>query len=108
GERLAYVLADSAAAVLISERRLQAVIEGLPAAGRRLLLLDESAEEPASESPSAPASGIHPSDLAYVIYTSGSTGRPKGVAVEHGNLANLLAASRLAFGFDAGDVMPVL
>ncbi|WP_171050139.1 amino acid adenylation domain-containing protein [Nocardia cyriacigeorgica] len=31
---------------------------------------------------------------AYLIYTSGSTGRPKGVLVDHGALANLLAAHR--------------
>ncbi len=43
-----------------------------------------------------------------MIYTSGSTGRPKGVLVEHGNLANVLRASRLAFGFDETDVMPAL
>lgn len=31
---------------------------------------------------------------AYLIYTSGSTGRPKGVLVDHGALAQLLAAHR--------------
>ena len=107
-ERLAWILEDSAAALLISERRLQTVVAGLPAAGLRLLLLDDAAADREDDGAAPPDFGIRPSDLAYVIYTSGSTGRPKGVAVEHGNLANLLAASRLAFGFDAGDVMPVL
>ncbi|HEX8275252.1 MAG TPA: amino acid adenylation domain-containing protein, partial [Longimicrobiaceae bacterium] len=49
-----------------------------------------------------------PCSLAYVIYTSGSTGTPKGVLVEHGALANLLHATREAYGVRAGDVMPSL
>ncbi len=104
-ERLAYVLEDSGAAVLISQRWL---IEGLPWKGRGLLLLAEQAEELAGESAANPGVEIRPSDLAYVIYTSGSTGRPKGVQVEHGHLSNVLRSSRLAFGFEASDVMPAL
>ncbi|MFC4531326.1 non-ribosomal peptide synthetase [Sphaerisporangium dianthi] len=45
-----------------------------------------------------------PADLAYVIYTSGSTGRPKGVEVEHRSLTNLLFAMRDELGASDGDV----
>ncbi|HEX8242594.1 MAG TPA: condensation domain-containing protein, partial [Longimicrobium sp.] len=51
---------------------------------------------------------MSPGQLAYVIYTSGSTGTPKGVLVQHASLANLLAATREAFGVGESDVMPAL
>ena len=51
-------------------------------------------------------------DPAYVIYTSGSTGTPKGVVGSHRALLNstaarLLAANRVAEGFDKLDAMGV-
>lgn len=51
-----------------------------------------------------PAVTVRPEDPAYVIYTSGSTGEPKGVVVEHGALANLLAATQRAYPLGPGDV----
>jgi amino acid adenylation domain-containing protein len=37
---------------------------------------------------------LPPDALAYIIFTSGSTGQPKGVAIEHRNVANLLASGQ--------------
>ncbi|MFC4584868.1 non-ribosomal peptide synthetase [Sphaerisporangium corydalis] len=85
-DRLAFVLADSGAALLLTE---EGVRDRLPATGIPALPIDDPglcAAEPAS----APAPLATSGDLAYVIYTSGSTGRPKGVAVEHRALVNLL------------------
>ncbi|MEP4038011.1 amino acid adenylation domain-containing protein [Pseudophaeobacter sp.] len=42
------------------------------------------------------------SDAAYMIYTSGSTGRRKGVVIEHGALAQMVAAQSEAFQITKG------
>jgi amino acid adenylation domain-containing protein len=83
-ERLAYMLRDSAPAVLVAHRGL---LGSLPAELPVTVLLDE--EDLAAE----PADNLTGDDgaagnLAYVIYTSGSTGTPKGVGVEHRHLRN--------------------
>ncbi len=103
-ERLRFVLADAAPSVVVGE---EALLRALPAHGAATLALDtlDAAEDPSAAGAAAETAVLPAaSDLAYVIYTSGSTGRPKGVAVEHGSLANLLAASRDQLGWRAGDV----
>ncbi|MEV6868895.1 amino acid adenylation domain-containing protein, partial [Streptosporangium subroseum] len=107
-ERLAFMLADSRASVLVGH---QGLAGGLAEGGVRpdggTVWLDDPAtirdiEGARSHSPAVP---VHPDQLAYVIYTSGSTGRPKGVQVTHRGVLNLVAAQRLAFGVDRGDVV---
>ncbi|MEW1657081.1 amino acid adenylation domain-containing protein [Streptomyces sp. NPDC093707] len=100
-ERLAHILADSRAAVLVSDPAGHARLAARHR-GARLTVggPDDGAPHPAA----APAPDRHdPARLAYVIYTSGSTGRPKGVGVEHRALLRLLHASRdhLEFGRDS-------
>ncbi|MDQ6819898.1 MAG: amino acid adenylation domain-containing protein [Actinomycetota bacterium] len=86
-DRVAFMLADSDAPVLLTQKDL---LERLPEHRARTICLDDPAtfEPPDREVPAEPAT---PDQLAYVIYTSGSTGRPKGVAMGHGPLANLIA-----------------
>ncbi|MGW6618207.1 amino acid adenylation domain-containing protein, partial [Streptomyces erythrochromogenes] len=103
-DRLAYMLEDSGARVLLTHRGLSA---GLPADGVTVIDLDAEAEAIEALPGTAPAEGASGSDLAYVIYTSGSTGRPKGVAVEHRTVLNLLANSEGLFGFGPDDVWSV-
>ncbi|HKV07867.1 MAG TPA: amino acid adenylation domain-containing protein, partial [Thermoanaerobaculia bacterium] len=90
-ERLAFLLADSGASLLVTERHLESLLpEGAP---RRLWL----AEEPGSGPAGFPAVATDPENLAYLIYTSGSTGRPKGVAIAHRSAAALVCWTRSAF-----------
>jgi amino acid adenylation domain-containing protein len=88
-ERLAYMLKDSAAAVLVTRGDMA---DAVPAGSIPVLHLDGDAlrDESGADLPSVAGAG----DLAYVIYTSGSTGRPKGVAVEHRQLCNYLFGLR--------------
>ncbi|HEX6042688.1 non-ribosomal peptide synthase/polyketide synthase, partial [Longimicrobium sp.] len=87
-DRIGYMLADSAAPVLLTQ---SAIAETLPSTDARIVRVDAEADAIASQSAEAFDGGAHPDGLAYVIYTSGSTGKPKGVAMTHRPLVNLLA-----------------
>jgi amino acid adenylation domain-containing protein len=82
-ERLAYMLEDTGASVLLAQRGERG---RLPEHGC-VLELEEEHEGWGEEDPEPRAK---PGDLAYVIYTSGSTGEPKGVELEHRGLSNLV------------------
>jgi amino acid adenylation domain-containing protein len=98
-ERLGFMLDDSRARVLLSER---ARVASLARDGVQVLALDELALQLEQAPSTPPKVSVGLDDLAYVIYTSGSTGRPKGVAMSHRPLAELVrwqcASSRLAPG----------
>ncbi|HEU0053483.1 MAG TPA: non-ribosomal peptide synthetase, partial [Longimicrobium sp.] len=80
-DRIAYMLEDSQAPVLLTHARLA---ERLPAFAGTVIRVDADWPEiAASESPERPLVSVHPENVAYAIYTSGSTGRPKGVQIEH-------------------------
>jgi amino acid adenylation domain-containing protein/thioester reductase-like protein len=104
-DRLAYTLADSAPAVLLTQVSLAERFAGVEVPRIRI---DADAAEWAHEPETDPARDVRPEHLAYVIYTSGSTGRPKGVRVEHGALAATMDAAGRAFGFGADDRAPSL
>jgi amino acid adenylation domain-containing protein len=88
-ERLAYMLADSAAPLLLTRAGLA---PGFPAGPWRVVLLDEAEDEAARLPATSHGVAVEAASLAYLIYTSGSTGRPKGVMVAHGGLAALARA----------------
>ncbi|MEV7964452.1 amino acid adenylation domain-containing protein [Sphaerisporangium sp. NPDC088356] len=105
-ERLAFVLRDAGAALVLGRERLPdppcvTGVPDLPGGTVPVLELGDLASWPGTAVRLAPPV---PGDLAYVIYTSGSTGRPKGVEVEHRSLTNLLLAMRDELGAGDGDV----
>jgi amino acid adenylation domain-containing protein/FkbM family methyltransferase len=93
-ERLAYMVEDSLAPVLLTEGRIAG---RLPAGWTQIVLIDEW-EEYESGSMGDLESLSRTEDLAYVIYTSGSTGRPKGVCITHRGLMNYLSWALDAYG----------
>jgi len=104
-ERLAFMLEDSRACVLLTEAGLD---EGLAADGCRVVRVDEEWARIAKHDGGNVRGGAGPENLAYVIYTSGTTGLPKGVLVEHGGLTNTMLATQERYGFTARDVVPAI
>lgn len=86
GDRLALMVEDSAAPIVLTERALKG---SLPVHTARLVCIEDLLE--AGGRSDRPSSRATSDNLAYVIYTSGSTGRPKGVMIEHRNVANFFA-----------------
>ena len=100
-KRLAYMLADSGAAIVLVQRHIGDL---LPESGPPVLYLDDAPTWPVH---AADGHGpvLHVDNAAYLIYTSGSTGRPKSVINTHRGLLNRLAWMRSALSFDAADVV---
>jgi amino acid adenylation domain-containing protein len=98
-ERLAFMLEDTAAPVLITRR---ALLDRLPRSTARVICWEDLPSSSSLPSlPSLPSFESFPENLAYVMYTSGSTGRPKGVAVTHRNVVRLVRNTNFAdFGPD--------
>ncbi len=86
-DRLAYMVADSGAAVVVTQAHLAG---RLPGEGVRVVALDAEREAIAARPGVAPESGAGPENLSHVIYTSGSTGRPKGTMIRHSSVVVLL------------------
>ena len=93
-DRLAFILEDAKAPVLLTEQALN----GMPTRdGTLAIYLDSDWPKIQSLSRDNVSSDAKSSDLAYVIYTSGSTGKPKGVAIEHRNAVALVYWARDVF-----------
>ncbi len=101
-ERLAYMLEDAQAPVLITQHH--GPVSDLPASCE-VLLLEEKREAISALPKSNPENHTTPHDFAYVIYTSGSTGTPRGVLLPHLGLANYLSVMARRYEMGAGDRM---
>ena len=99
-QRLAWTLADSGAAALLTRGEL---LTWLPEVEVRTIRLDAEAAQIAASSAEEPQGDPLAGNLAYVIYTSGSTGRPKGVGVPHAALTNYLSWLDATYPIGPGD-----
>jgi amino acid adenylation domain-containing protein len=99
--RLAFMLEDSQAPVLLTVARL---LERVPRSGCEVICLDSAWEAIARSGGAKPDSGVTAEDLAYIIYTSGSTGTPKGVLAPHRASVNRFAWMWRRWKFEPDDV----
>ena len=77
--RTGFIVRDTEAAVVVTDRAHRALARELAGEGARVIELEELGESGAPD----PRLAIPPDGLAYVMYTSGSTGQPKGVMATH-------------------------
>ena len=82
-ERIAYMLADSGARILIVSPEEE---YKCPKGDGLHIIRTDMAFPPAGKVKPA----CTPDNLAYVIYTSGSTGQPKGVQIEHRSIVHFV------------------
>ena len=103
-ERLASILEQSGAPVIITEHNLRGQLPSVPA---HTLVLDDPSEAAhvAALPPVAAPELIDPEQAIYVLFTSGSTGQPKGVEVSHRAFVNFLLAMRQSPGLSADDAV---
>ena len=99
-ERLAFMLNDSQAPILVTRRSLAG---RLPAGRWQFVDLEADAELIARYPVDPPEADLKLGNLAYVVYTSGSTGRPKGVEIIHDSLLNLVSWHRRTFAVTPSD-----
>ncbi|MFQ5796993.1 MAG: amino acid adenylation domain-containing protein, partial [Candidatus Bipolaricaulia bacterium] len=110
-ERLSFMLKDTQATVLLTQKLL---LNGLHLSALstrdshspapKVVCLDTDWRMIARESEENPVSKATAEDLAYVIYTSGSTGQPNGVMIEHGSLCHYVHAISEPIGITKDEV----
>jgi amino acid adenylation domain-containing protein len=93
-DRVAFILEDTAAKMVVSSRAGKAQLqEGITA---EVIALDEDQHLISQTNTKNTLPLPAPQELLYVIYTSGSTGHPKGVTVTHRNLVDYLYGLKAA------------
>ncbi|MDJ0841273.1 MAG: non-ribosomal peptide synthase/polyketide synthase, partial [Acidobacteriota bacterium] len=85
-ERLAFMIADSRASVIICD---PTTVDNLPPHQSATLVLEPDGRFESTPDPQLPQA--HPLNPVYQIYTSGSTGKPKGILMTHEGAANMIA-----------------
>ena len=101
-ERLAFMLTDSGASVLLTQTSL---IPEVPQTSKQVIVisLDNVGQETSTQR--RVSRSTRPDDLAYIIYTSGSTGKPKGAQIHHQAVVNFLCSMRESLGITLDDTL---
>jgi len=129
-ERLAYMVRDSRAAIVLTQERLLDKLRAVIPDGTQLIAVDRQRGEIDERVAELKAANVplrqevEPHHLSHVIYTSGSTGEPKGVAIEHHSpvtlvhwarevyspeeLAGVLAATSICFDLSVYEIFLTL
>jgi len=104
-DRIAHLLRDSAAPVLLTTTGLAGTLGDIPG---HVVCLDGAWDDGAPGDDAPPGLPLDPANAVYVIYTSGSTGTPKGVVLSHGALANLVHWRNRAYAVTPADRTPLV
>ncbi|AIX07619.1 plipastatin non-ribosomal peptide synthetase PpsC [Bacillus subtilis] len=86
-ERIAYMLSDSGAALLLQSEKTEKQLLDIEC--EQIIIEDIQKQEKTKNVDSSAG----PHSLAYIIYTSGSTGKPKGVMIEQRSVIRLVKNS---------------
>ena len=98
-ERLAFLLDDAGAALVLAQPHLRTILP----AETHVVSLGAGLED--GEEDGDLSDGAGPDTLAYVVYTSGSTGQPKGVLLAHRGACNNLRWRQEHFPLSSADRM---
>ncbi len=101
-DRVAYMLENSGAAILLTQAHL---VASLPETSAQKICLDTDWSTIAAAPTSNLGGHFSNTNLAYLIYTSGSTGTPKGVQLQHHSVVNFLHSMRHEPGLTEQDVL---
>ncbi|MBT4836558.1 MAG: amino acid adenylation domain-containing protein, partial [Methylococcales bacterium] len=101
-ERLAYMLENSTAPVLLTQASLMGSV---PDYYGTVINYQAITTELDQQDKANCTSDFDRKNLAYVIYTSGSTGKPKGVQIKHGGLLNFLESMKREPGLNKDDTL---
>jgi amino acid adenylation domain-containing protein len=101
-ERLAFLLADSQASLLLTQQK---ILTKISAYQGQIICLDSDWERIAESTQDNPITNIKPDSLAYIIYTSGSTGKPKGAMNTHRGICNRLLWMQKVYQLTADDTV---
>ena len=88
-ERLAFMLEDSEASLLVTKSHLRGT---LPDCVSEVICLDSDWKDGPGQVWASPISETSPRNSAVVLYTSGSTGKPKGIVIEHRSMVNYVSS----------------